>query len=70
MCLRVASACRTVLHDAVCVITGMMPVLIVEDIGCFAMRNTIGAYVTTRLISMFKKHVRGIVPPKEGGPTA
>lgn len=56
MCLRVASAYRTVSHDALCVITGMMPIgiLIMEDIECFEMRGTRGIRRTARLASMVK----------------
>lgn len=45
MCLRVASAYRTVSKDAVCVIAGMMPIgiIIKEDDECFDLRGTNGA---------------------------
>ncbi|EDW87005.2 uncharacterized protein Dwil_GK21198, partial [Drosophila willistoni] len=56
MCLRVASAYRTVSHDSLCVITGMVPIgiLIMEDIECFEMRGTRGIRRTARLASMVK----------------
>lgn len=51
MCLRVASAYRTVSHDALCVITGMVPIsiLISEDMECFEMRGTRGIRRTARI---------------------
>lgn len=56
MCLRVASAYRTVSYDAVCVISGMMPIGIVigEDAECFDMRGTRGIRRTARRDSLAK----------------
>ena len=56
MCLRVASAYRTVSHDAICVLSGMMPIHIIirEDVECFDLRGTRGIRSTIRSSSMIK----------------
>lgn len=56
MCLRVASAYRTVSKDAICVLAGMMPIALVvaEDVECFELRGTRGARRTTKTSSMLK----------------
>lgn len=56
MCLRVASAYRTVSGDAVCVLAGMMPIGIIirEDAECFEMRGVREARKSTRVASMVK----------------
>lgn len=56
MCLRVACAYRTVSHDAICVLAGMMPIGIVikEDAECFELSGTRGIRRTSRLASLTK----------------
>lgn len=56
MCLRVASAYRTVSRDAVCVIASMMPIgiVVMEDVECFDQRGTSGVRRTIRLASMVR----------------
>lgn len=56
MCLRVASAYRTVSGDAVCVLAGMMPIGIIirEDAECFELRGVREARRSTRVASMAK----------------
>lgn len=56
MCLRVASAYRTVSKDAVCVLAGMMPIALVlaEDVECYDERGTRGARRNARTSSMVK----------------
>ena len=54
MCLRVASAYRTVSHDAVCVVAGMMPIgiIIKEDVDCHDLRGASGARKIARAASL------------------
>ena len=56
MCLRVASAYRTVSYDAICVLSGMMPISIAikEDRECFDQRDTRGIRGTRRSFSMLR----------------
>jgi hypothetical protein len=56
MCLRVASAYRTVSYDAICVLAGMMPIHIIikEDVECYDLRGTRGIRSTIRSSSMVK----------------
>lgn len=56
MCLRVACAYRTVSHDAICVLAGMMPIgiIIKEDAECFELRETRGIRRNIRSASMVR----------------
>ena len=54
MCLRVASAYRTVSHEAVCVVAGMMPIRLIlrEDAECYNLRGNSGVRRTARAASI------------------
>lgn len=56
MCLRVASAYRTISYEAVCVIAGMMPIdtLLEEDVECYNERDSVQVRRVKRAASLLK----------------
>lgn len=56
MCLRVASAYRTISYEAVCVIAGMMPIdiLLEEDVECYNERGLVNVRPVKRAASLLK----------------